>query len=119
MNMGADESLSDMSAYEQALDSILALSELMLTLAQESAWMSVIEVEDERRVLMGRLSELAQQAGKNDEQRMELIRKRLQAILKLNETIIDRGHLACQALSREIRKITGGRQVRQAYLSNM
>ncbi len=109
---------TNISAYEQALASILALSELMLALAQESAWMSLIEVEDERRVLMGRLTDLAQLAEKDDELRMELIRERLQAILDLNTRIIDLGHHACQGLSQEIRKITGGQNVRQAYLSN-
>ena len=53
----------NISAYEQALASILAMSERMLTLALKADWMSLIEVEDERRVLMGRLSELGPTGG--------------------------------------------------------
>jgi len=112
------ESRNEISPYEQALASILALSERMLALAQEADWISLIELEDQRQVLMERLSALNQTAGNSDDQQMELIRGRLQAILDLNTRIIDLGHQACQDLSQKIRKITGGRQVRQAYLSN-
>ena len=106
------------SDYEQALTSILALSERMLTLAQQAEWMSLIEAEDERQVLMARLAELGGPDTATDAQHAELIRHKLQAILDLNTRIIDMGHQACQSLSQELRKISGGRQVRQAYLSN-
>lgn len=109
---------TEASPYEQALSSILVLSERMLALAERAEWMSLIEVEDERQTLMARLSELDRSTVVDDAERAELIRQKLQAILDLNTRIIAMGLQACQALSQEIRKISGGRQVRQAYLSN-
>jgi uncharacterized membrane protein YccC len=108
---------SDTPSYDQALAAIFALSERMLELAQKADWISLIQAESERQTLLRRLAALDMPAADSNQQ-MELMVQKLQAILDLNSKLIDLGHQACRDLSQQIRKISGGRRARRAYLSN-